>query len=155
MGILERYEEIMALDFSPSIETLSQITDEVNYYISLGQQIRQHQKDYAQAHRELNVVLERELDCKRILDAATDEANKYNAMISKAKNTSGMSPSKSVLCQKQKSAAVQKAARADYDAAVADTKKMHELCDKLSANIYDLKVLRNYIRDKSFGGVIH
>ena len=146
MGILSQYESIMRTDYRISLSKLNKITNELEYYMWLDKTITWHQRALGRIPAEKEKLLEYEIECKKTLDASTDKVLKLAAV---AKDRGKLDSN----AEYQECLIAQKSARAVYDAAMRDTRRVHELHDKLMQNLYDLKILKKYIGERAFGGV--
>lgn len=147
-SILERYDEIMHTDFRLSQSHLSKLADELDYYMRLGQIISDQQQALDAVRAETDSILEQELECKKVLDEATDAVLKCAAAFT-SDRLEWMDEQYQTCLERQRSA------RQAYDSAMLNTKHIRELSSKLAGNLYDLKIIRKYINDRTFGGALH
>lgn len=140
MSILSRFADIMSSNINALLDKAEDPEKMIDQYL------RKASENLAQVKTETAAVMAEEARCKRLLDDATAEVNKYDGLARKALSAGNEGDAKVFLAKKQTLAEAQAAAQKNYDVAAGNSAKMRQMHDHLVNEINDLKARRNNIK---------
>lgn len=140
MGILARFGDIISANINELLDKAEDPTKMVDQYL------RNATEDFADVKRETAAVIAEEKRCKRLVDEAQAEMNKYTDLAKKALTAGNEADAKVFLGKKQEVEARMAGLTTTYQAAAANSAKMRQMHDKLKADIESLKARRNNVK---------
>ena len=140
MGILGRFSEIIKANVNELLEKAEDPEKMVEQYL------RNAMDDLANVKKETAGVIAEENRCKRLLDEAAAEVDKYTDLAKKALSAGNEGDAKVFIAEKQKAEAELEKIKATYNTAKANADKMRQMHNKLVGDIEDLRSRRANIK---------
>lgn len=133
MGIFSRFADIMASNINDLLDRAENPEKMAKQYL------RQAMEDLAEVKKETASIMAEEKRCKRNLDKAQADVNKYMDLARKAVTAGNDADATVFLAEKNKAAQVLATAQTAYSAAKANADKMQQLHAKLTEDVSSLQ----------------
>lgn len=140
MGILSRFSDIIKANINELIDKAEDPSKMIDQYL------RNAMEDLAEVKKETAGVMAEEKRCKRILDEAKADMDKYMEMAKKAVAAGNDGDAKVLLAKKQEAEAAYTKAESLYAVAKGNADKMRQMHNKLVDDIEGLKARRANIK---------
>lgn len=140
MGILSRFGDIMSANINSLLDKAEDPSKMIDQYL------RKATEDLAKVKEETAGVIAEEKRCKRLLDEANDNVNKYMALAKKAVAAGNDDDARVFLEKKQEAETSADAAGKSYEVAHANAERMRQMHDKLQDDITKLRARREQIK---------
>ena len=140
MGILSRFSDILSANINALLDKAEDPAKMIDQYL------RNAMDDLAQVKQETAAVMAEESRCKRLVDAAQAEVDKYAGLAKKALQSGSEDDARVFIAEKQKAEAHLASIQPTYEAAKANADKMRQMHDKLQSDIEQLRARRNNIK---------
>ena len=140
MGILARFKDIVESNINAILDKCEDPSKMIDQYL------RNAMEDLAEVKKETAAVMAEENRCKRLLDDATADVQKYTDLAKKALEAGNDDDARVFIAKKQECEANASAARNTYQVAHDNANKLRELHNKLSSDIAFLKARRDNVK---------
>lgn len=140
MGILSRFSDIVSANINALLDKAEDPSKMIDQYL------RNAMDDLAQVKQETASVMAEGSRCKRMVDDAQAEVDKYAGLAKKALQSGSESDARVFIAEKQKAETRLAAILPTYEAAKANADKMRQMHDKLQSDIEQLRARRNNIK---------
>lgn len=140
MGMLTRFSDILKANINELLDRCEDPEKMVDQYL------RNAMDDLAEVKRETAAVMAEEKRCKRLMDDAKAEVDRYMNLASRAVAAGNDDDARVLLGRKQKAAAAYETAKATYETAFSNAEKMREMHDKLVSDIEALRTRKANIK---------
>ena len=140
MGILSRFKDIISANINALLDKAEDPAKMVDQYLV------QAMDDLAEVKKETAAVMAEESRCKRILDEANADVQKYTELAKRALAAGNEGDARVFIEKKQSIEGNIEAAQKAYDAARANADKMRQMHDKLAADIEALRTRKEQVK---------
>ena len=142
MGIITRFNDIMAANFNALLEKVEDPEKMIDQYL------RNLEEDLEEVKEETASVMADEKSAKRKLDECTAEIAKMGEYARKAVVSGNDEEAKAFLRKKADLTEQQAVLQGQYDLACSNSQKMRQMHDKLETDIASLKTRRETLKAK-------
>ena len=140
MGILSRFSDIISSNINALLDKAEDPAKLIDQYL------RNAMEDLAEVKEETAAVMAESKRCKRMVDEANAEIDKYSELAKKALQAGNENDAKVFIAEKQKAELNLAKLMPTYEAAKANENKMRQMHDKLQSDIETLRARRNNIK---------
>lgn len=140
MGILSRFSDIVSANINALLDKAEDPSKMIDQYL------RNAMEDYAEVKKETAAVMAEERRCKRLVDDANEEIEKYTSLAKKALQAGNEGDARVFLTRKQEAESKLSSIQGAYDQAAANATKMRQMHDKLQNDIRTLQSRKEAIK---------
>lgn len=140
MSILSRFSDIVSANINALLDKAEDPSKMIDQYL------RNAMDDLAEVKKETASVMAETKRCKRLVDSAQEDVDKYNNLARKALAAGSEDDARTFIAKKQEATTRLEGAKPAYEAALANEQKMRQLHDKLQSDIEALQARRNNIK---------
>lgn len=139
-SILSRFNDIISSNINALLDKCEDPEKMIDQYL------RKATENLGKVKDETAGVMAEEQRCKRLLDDAQAEVDKYDGLARKALQAGNEGDARVFLTKKQAGEAALAKAKSNYEVAASNSAKMQQMHDHLVNEINDLKARRNNIK---------
>ncbi len=140
MSILSRFTDIVSANINALLDRAEDPAKMVDQYL------RNAMEDFAEVKKETAAVMAEANRCKRLVDEATAEADKYDGLARKALTAGNEDDARVFITKKQEISGRLADLLPAYETANANAEKMRQMHDKLRDDIENLRARKNSIK---------
>ena len=140
MSILSRFSDIISANINALLEKAEDPAKMIDHYLMKAKE------DLAQVKQETAAVMAEEARCKRIMDDAQEEVDKYETLAKRALQAGNEGDARQLIQRKQELEKALIAATNNYTLAKANADKMRQMYEKLSQDVATLQARRSNIK---------
>lgn len=142
MSILSRFSDIVSANINALLEKAEDPAKMIDQYLLRAKE------DLAQVKQETAAVMAEEARCKRLMDEAQDQVDKYEGLAVKALKAGNEGDARQLVQRKQELEKSLIAATNNYTLAKANADRMRQMYEKLSQDVATLQARRSNIKAK-------
>ena len=142
MGILSRFSDIMKSNINALLDKAEDPAKMVD------QTLRNLREDLAEVKKETAAVMADEKRAKREVDECEAEIKKYTAAAQNALKAGNEDDARTLIAKKQQYESKLTSLQSTYEVAHSNADKMHQMHDKLAADIDSLELRKDAIKGK-------
>ena len=140
MSILSRFSDIVSANINALLEKAEDPAKMIDHYLMKAKE------DLAAVKEETAAVMAEEARCKRLMDDAQDEVEKYEKLAKKALKAGNEGDARQLIERKQELEKSLIAATNNYTLAKNNADKMRQMYEKLSQDVATLQARRSNIK---------
>lgn len=143
MGVLQRFKDIMSSNINALLDKAEDPSKMIDQYL------REMAENQAEVKKETASVMAEEQRCKRLMDTAQGEVNKWSDYARKALQSGNEGDARAFISKKQVAETNLANAKRSWDVAHANADKMRQMYNKLTNDINELNARREMIKAKA------